>query len=127
MGLLRLAMLASLLLYLLLPLALTQPVHQEGEYPFGFWYDGEETGGQLYVRNGRQPRAFSHHQGLGSELDLRDTRDHQRMLNDLNNKNLLLALRSRWQRAMGSRLKRDPDGGMYGFIKKTVVPFPRLG
>ena len=36
------------------------------------------------------------------------------------NNNILLALRSRWQRALGSRLKRDPDAGMYGFIKKTV-------
>ena len=71
------------------------------------------------MRNGREPRP-SHHQGPGSGLELRDARDLQRMFDDLRNKNLLLALRGRWQRTLGSRLKRDPDAGMYGFIKKTV-------
>ena len=62
------------------------------------------------MRNGRQPRSFSHQQGLGPG----DLRDGQRT------KNILLALQTRWQRALGSRLKREPDAGMYGFIKKTV-------
>ena len=87
------------------------------------------------MRNGRQSRSFSQHLGLGTGLDTRDTRDtrdtsdmremrdtreHKRMFEGQRNKNILLALRSRWQRALGSRLKRDPDAGMYGFIKKTV-------
>ena len=78
------------------------------------------------MRNGRQSRSFSQHLGLGAGVDMRDTRDtrdtreHQRMFDGQNNKNILLALRSRWQRTLGSRLKRDPDAGMYGFIKKTV-------
>ena len=66
----------------------------------------------MYVRNGRQPRSFSHHPGLGAGLDTGPGQQR--------NNNILLALRSRWQRALGSRLKRDPDAGMYGFIKKTV-------
>ena len=78
------------------------------------------------MRNGRQPRSSSQHLGLAPGLDMRamrdlgDMREHQRMFEGLRNKNILLALRSRWQRALGSRLKRDPDAGMYGFIKKTV-------
>ena len=68
------------------------------------------------MRNGRQPRSFSHQQGLAAGLDDRpgNLRDGQR------SKNILLALQTRWQRALGSRLKREPDAGMYGFIKKTV-------
>ena len=33
---------------------------QEGEFPFGFWYDGGEVGGQFLVRGGRSPRTGHH-------------------------------------------------------------------
>ena len=33
---------------------------QEGEFPFGFWYDGGEVAGQLLVRGGRSPRTGHH-------------------------------------------------------------------
>ena len=42
-------------------------------------------------------------------------------------RDILLALIGRWQRELGrrnlvtSRLKRDQDNGIYGFIKKTVI------
>merc|ERR1711976_110032 len=133
----------AIICYLLsLIAANTSNMSPEEEYPFGFWYDGELA----KLRAGRSPRTVKDDRSLslihaishyGNEK--RDVRTRQGLDNikDEVHHHVLAELLNRWRfhhpDSPRSRLIRyqkrseDRSDDLYGFIKKTVVPFPRIG
>jgi len=131
----------AIICYLMSLIAANTSANPEEEYPFGFWYDGELA----KLRTGRVPRTVKDDRSLllhaishfGNERK-RDARTQQDfdIKDDVHNQ-FLAEMLARWRLhhpdSTRSRLTRyqkrseDRSNDLYGFIKKTVVPFPRIG
>ena len=117
--------------------------------PFSFWYDGADSIDGNGVASDIAEHELSHHienvirklvsivyflvliqlthfsQNLPNTVMKRDSSPRNQVSSLLERIVSLLNERERLSSVLSGKMKRTEGGG--GFIKKTVVPFPRLG